>query len=166
MQDNKYWFFGSKLNTALLLILIILMVFAIKIMLRNEQMYLPSFDKTEQKDISVAREILGRKDDLVSFSVLPNSKVGGVLSYQGAIKGAYFFEANIVINILDAKGNLLKQSNTMATTDWMTAEPVSFAGSIDLTGLAKGPAYFEIHNDNASGLPEHDKSILIPIVIE
>jgi hypothetical protein len=48
----------------------------------------------------------------------------------------------------------------------MTVDPVSFMGSINLTGLDSGPAYFEIHNDNASGLPENDKSILIPVVIQ
>ena len=64
------------------------------------------------------REILGNKDDLVSFSILPNSKVHGVLSYRGTIKGGYFFEGNILINVLDANKNVLKQSNAMATTDW------------------------------------------------
>ncbi len=40
-MDKKYWFFGSKLNTVLLFLLIILMVIAIKIMLKNETVYLP-----------------------------------------------------------------------------------------------------------------------------
>ena len=48
----------------------------------------------------------------------------------------------------------------------ITAEPVSFEGKIDFTGLTKGPAFLEIHNDNPSDLRENDKSILIPIVIE
>jgi hypothetical protein len=38
-EKRKYWFFGSKLNTALLLILIILMVIAIKIMLKTPEVY-------------------------------------------------------------------------------------------------------------------------------
>jgi Immunoglobulin-like domain of bacterial spore germination len=108
----------------------------------------------------------GNKDDLISFSVWPNAKVTGILSYRGSIKGGYFFEANILINILDKDKKVLKSSNAVAKTDWMTAEPVEFEGNIDFTGLPKGEAYFEIHNDNASALPENDKSILIPIVIE
>ena len=174
MKNNKYWFFGSKLNSVLLLILIILMVFAIRIMLQNKETYLGVFQKqvpksnTEQTQIPIENKggILGNKDDLVSFSILPNSKVHGVVSYKGVIKGGYFFEANIVINILDVNKKVLKNSNAMATTDWMTAGPISFEGNIDFTGLPKGNAYLEIHNDNASGLPEHDKSILIPIIIE
>jgi hypothetical protein len=40
-EQRKYWFFGSKLNTVLLLVLIILMVVAIRIMLQNKETYLP-----------------------------------------------------------------------------------------------------------------------------
>jgi hypothetical protein len=41
MDKRKYWFFGSKLNTALLLILIILMIIALKFMFANKQTYFP-----------------------------------------------------------------------------------------------------------------------------
>ncbi len=109
--------------------------------------------------------IEGNKQDLISFSILPNSEVKGLMSYRGVVQGAYFFEANILINILDSNKNVLKKSNAIATTDWMTAGPVSFEGNIDFSNLPKGPAYIEIHNDNASGLPKNDKSILIPIII-
>ncbi len=121
---------------------------------------------TQNTAPNAQNSVLGNKDELISFSILPNTKVHGILSYRGAIKGGYFFEGNILINILDANKNLLKASNGIATTDWMTAGPVDFEGNIDFTLFPKGPAYFEIHNDNASGLPENDKSILIPIVIE
>jgi hypothetical protein len=47
-EQRKYWFFGSKLNTALLLILIILMVIAIRIMLQNKEIYLPVINQTQE----------------------------------------------------------------------------------------------------------------------
>ncbi|MES2315812.1 MAG: Gmad2 immunoglobulin-like domain-containing protein [Patescibacteria group bacterium] len=168
----KDWnsFFGTKLNSVLLLILIILMIFAIKIMLYNKATYLPFLDsKTEQgKPVEEMdrSKIQGNKDDLVSFSIWPDAKVHGIVSYRGVIKGGYFFEANIGINVLDLNKKVLKNDHGTATGEWMTGAPESFEGNIDFSGLPKGPAYFEIHNDNASGLPEHDKSILIPIVIE
>jgi hypothetical protein len=40
-KKRKYWFFGSKLNTALLLILTILMVIALRWMSKNKQLYIP-----------------------------------------------------------------------------------------------------------------------------
>ncbi len=170
-MQNKFWFFGSKLNTALLLILIVLMIFALRIMVENKETYLPEFtqNKTEQNkpvEQMPKEGILGNKDDLISFSIWPGAKVHGILSYRGTIKGGYFFEANIVINILDANKKVLKQSNAMAKTDWETSGPVDFEGNIDFSDLPKGPAYFEIHNDNPSDIRANDKSILIPIVIE
>jgi hypothetical protein len=174
MQDNKYWFFGSKLNSILLLFLIILVGFAIYIMLQNKETYLNVFqkqvpvgsiDKT-QEPMQYKDGILGNKDDLISFSISPYNKVHGILSYRGVIKGGYFFEGNILINILNMNKKVLKAGNAVAKTEWMTSEPVNFEGNVDFTGLPKGFAYFEIHNDNASGLPEYDKSILIPITIE
>jgi hypothetical protein len=171
MQSN---FFGSKLNTILLLILIILVGGTIYIMLQNKEVYLNVFkkealvttiDKT-QMPLPTKEGMLGNKDDLVSFSILPYSKVHGILSYRGVIKGAYFFEANILINVIDANKKLILQSNAMAKTDWMTAGPVDFEGNIDFTKLPKGPAFIQIHNDNASGDPKYDKFVLIPITIE
>lgn len=110
--------------------------------------------------------IEGNVNDLVSLSIDPNSTVSGLVSFEGSVQGAYFFEGNIQINIVSVDKSVLKAGYATATSDWMTAEPVEFKGEIDITGLPTGPAYFEIHNDNASGLPENDKSILIPIVIE
>ncbi len=112
-------------------------------------------------------EILGKKEDLLSFTILPGTKVpNGILSYRGSIKGGWFFEGNILINILDQNKVPLLQSNAVAKTDWMTSEAVDFEGNIDFTNLPAGPAYFEIHNDNASGEPQFDKFIQIPIVIQ
>ena len=56
------------------------------------------------------REMLGNTADLINFSILPNTKVSGIKSYRGSIKGGYFFEANILINILDANKNVLKKA--------------------------------------------------------
>lgn len=112
-------------------------------------------------------KIQGNKEDLISFSILPDTKVKGILSYRGSIKGGYFFEGNILINILDLDKRVLKASNAVAKSDWMTTEPVSFEGNIDFTDLPKGSAYFEIKQDDPSdgesGKPI--KSILIPIII-
>ncbi|MFA6586273.1 MAG: Gmad2 immunoglobulin-like domain-containing protein [Candidatus Paceibacterota bacterium] len=167
-------FFGSKLNTVLLLILIVLVGVAIYIMFQNTEVYLSVFQKEAlnekidltQPPIVFKDGMLGNKDDLISFSIVPYTKVHGILSYRGVIKGGYFFEGNILINILDSNKNILMKSNAVAKTDWMTSGPVSFEGNIDFTSLKKGAGYFEIHNDNASGLPENDKFVSIPIVIE
>ncbi len=58
MQNNKFWFFGSKLNTALLLVLIIVMSFAIKIMLHDREIYFPQIvtQNTENNVPTITKE--------------------------------------------------------------------------------------------------------------
>jgi hypothetical protein len=157
----------SKIITILIVLIVILLALVL-FLIGNKKIALAPVNvvDTTLPPIGNKDQILGQKDDLVSFSIAPGTKVHGILSYRGVIKGGYFFEANILINILDLNKNVLKASNAVAKGDWMTSGPVDFEGNIDFTGLPKGPAYFEIHNDNASGLSENDKSILIPIVIE
>lgn len=161
-------FFGSKLNTVLLVVLIILMVIAIKMMLKNKELYLHPFSQNKEQviDNNTNTQISPNQADLVSFSITPNQTLSGLVNFNGSVKNAYFFEGNIVIRILDTNNNVLKTGYGTATTDWMTINPVNFQGNIDLTGLPIGPAYFQIHNDNASALPQNDKFILIPIVIQ
>jgi hypothetical protein len=131
------------------------------------------FTQKEQKKIinsekqnEVKDKILGNKEDLLSFSILPQEVISGEIKISGIIKGAYFFEGNILINILDENKNLLKAGYANAITDWMTIGPVSFEGVIDLGGIPAGKGFVQIHNDNASGLPEKNKSILIPVMIK
>jgi hypothetical protein len=161
-------FFGSKLNTVLLLILIVLMIIAIKIMWLNKEVYLhPLSQKEQQVKINTdTPQISGNEGNLVSFSIAPGQKVSGVTKFTGSIDGGYFFEANILINVLDNNKKILKNGHATATTEWTKAGPVGFAGSMDFTSLPKGPAFIQIHNDNPSGLAEYDYFILVPIIIE
>ena len=104
--------------------------------------------------------------DLLAFSIVPGARVHGILSYRGVLKGGYFFEGNVKVFILDANKNVLKSSNAISKTDWMTAGPVQFEGNIDFTGLTPTAGYFRIANDNPSGDAENDKVIDTPIIIE
>ncbi len=167
MQNTKIKF----LTAALLFVIVVLLGYIIfsknKIEVMDSNINTVNDEILQDNDVvNTITNILGNKDDLVSLSVKAGQEVGGKLKIKGSVKGAYFFEANILINILDTNKNILKNGHATATSEWMTADPVVFEGDIDFTNIANGPAYIEIHNDNASGLPEHDKSILIPIIIK
>lgn len=155
---------NAKINTIILFIILILLVIVIIFFAKKANA--PIINNNEDNTSAVDTKILGNAKDLVFLSVSPGEKVSGILDIKGSVKGGYFFEANILVNILDSNKNILKSGNGNATANWMTIEPVSFKAKLDFTSLPKGPAYIEIHNDNASGLPENDKSILIPIIIE
>lgn len=111
-------------------------------------------------------EILGDKEDLVYLSVQPGDAVSGILNLSGAIKGGYFFEGNILINLLDENQNILKKGYGTATTDWMTLEPVSFTASIDSSDI-NGDGYILILEDDPSdGEGGPVKKILVPVVFQ
>ena len=99
---------------------------------------------------------------------MPNSEVKGVISYRGEIKGGYFFEGNILIAVTDINKKVIKQSNAMSTTDWMTDGPVKFEGNMDFSNLPKGKAYLKIQQDDPSGGESGKaiKEIFIPIIIK
>ncbi|MCX6757720.1 MAG: hypothetical protein NTZ44_02460 [Candidatus Nomurabacteria bacterium] len=166
MQNN------SKINIILLVFILALSLFVLFMENKNSNMLMSILDKqTEsyvkpQKATVTENPLQTASSDLVSFSISPNTKVHGILSYRGVLQGGYFFEGNVLVNILDINKKVLKSSNAVAKSEWMTSGPVNFEGNIDFTGLPKGSAYFEIHNDNPSGEASKDKSILIPIIIE
>jgi hypothetical protein len=155
-------FFGSKLNTVLLSILIILMAIAIYLMLQNRELYLHPLNQPAKVDY----QIFGNKADLVSFSILPGQEVSGKVKFTGELNGGYFFEGgSIAVNVVTVNQQLLERGTATPTSDW-TKPPVSFNGTLDFTTLPKGLADIRIMNDNESGLAKNDKNILIPINIE
>ncbi|MCX6752741.1 MAG: hypothetical protein NTW62_00095 [Candidatus Nomurabacteria bacterium] len=162
----------SQINIVLLVLILVLSVYVLFMENKNSNMLMSILDKQTESYIKPQKVAVTENpvqtvgSDLVSLSILPNTKVHGILSYRGVLQGGYFFEGNVLVNILDINKKVLKSSNAVAKSDWMTSGPVNFEGNIDFTGLAKGAAYFEIHNDNPSGDPKNDKSVLIPITIE
>jgi hypothetical protein len=166
MDKQKYWFFGSKLNTALLLILIILMVIALRWMYQEREKYLPNAQI--QSSTNLEPQIEGNKEDLVSFSIKPGQEVSGKVHMTGTLSGGYFFEANVPIAIVDADKKLIFQWHGQGTTDWMTSGPVSFYTDFDFTKMPKGKAYIKITQDDPSGGESGRpiRSIFIPIVIK
>lgn len=162
----------NKTNTILLIILIILVAVGVWFLAKGRSEPRYSIDQqlngsNTNPPVTLNPGVIGpNAKDLVSFSVKAGDTVSGKVKATGVVSGGYFFEANIVVNILDANKKLLKAGNGMADGDWMTAKPTSFSTNLDFTGLPSGPAYIEIKNDNASGDPAYDKQILIPIVIQ
>jgi len=156
----------NKTNTTLLVLIVILLAVGVWFLAngRNTQKIV---DPNNTPPAVLEPSVIGPDaKDLVSFSVKAGETVFGKVKATGVVKGGYFFEANIVVNILDANKKLLNAGNGMSTADWMNAGPIPFLTNLDFTGLPAGPGYIEIKNDNASGDPSYDKQILIPIVIQ
>lgn len=123
-------------------------------------------NKAVAPDLSqIQPAIMGNAGDLVSFSVPAGGNVSGPMVLTGSVQNAYFFEANILVKVVDVSNNVLLNTYGTATTDWMTTAPVSFTSNVDFTGLPLGPAYIVLENDNPSGDPNLVKQIMIPVII-
>lgn len=120
----------------------------------------------------LSTEVEGNTNDLVSFSIQPGQEVSGKMKVTGIIKGGYFFEGNLPISIIDSSKQLTGYGpgHAVATTDWMTAGPVSFATDFDFTGMPKGSYYIKLTQDDPRDESEKAgykvKEILIPITVK
>ena len=98
-------------------------------------------------------------------SPLPNSEITSPLVVSGRLRGGWFFEANAGLAVLDANKTPITTNYVTATTDWMTADWVSFTGTTTYPASYKGQkGYIQISNDNPSGMPENSKTFLIPVL--
>ena len=159
----------SKIVTIIILI-IVLLVGGFFLYLGNHKIPINQININSSAPVCFNKpngEILGNKQDIVSFPITAGCEFGGASSFTGIIKGGYFFEGNIIVNILDINKKLLRVGHGNAKTDWMTAGPVTFDVTVDSIGLPDGFAYIQILKDDpsagASGLV---KEILIPIKIQ
>ena len=105
-------------------------------------------------------------DDILVAQPLPGATIAHAFTLAGEARGSWYFEASFPIEVLDKDGNQIFESFVQAQGDWMTSEFVPFSMQIIIPGSYTGPALLVLHRDNASGLPEHDKSVSIPISIE
>lgn len=97
------------------------------------------------------------QQEVTLFSPVVGSTVTSPLTISGEAPGTWFFEANIIAELTDTEGNQIAITGMSADGEWMTTEMVPFSGSLSfITDAEEG--YLVIRNDNASGLPEHEKT--------
>lgn len=152
----------KPINTIILLVILVAFVIA-GIYIGMNKKSEPKLPDTNPGPDALLSKIEGNTEDLVSFSVLPETKITEPLVANGGLKNAWFFEANAVGRLLDANKNIIKSFPISATTDWMTIETVFFTVTIDPSGMPAGKGYIRIENDNPSGDPSKSKHIDVPV---
>ncbi len=103
-------------------------------------------------------------DLIVVDSITPNTLIENPLRLSGKARGMWFFEASFPIELRDSDGNLLGQAIAQAQSDWMTTEFVSFNGILSWATSTTKSGVLLLKKDNPSGLPEHDRTLIIPVV--
>lgn len=114
--------------------------------------------------VTFTEEIVDDKSDLIRLtSPVRNAVVTSPLTVVGEARGNWFFEASFPVVIKDANGKVLGQTPAQAEGEWMTTEFVPFRGTLTFTRPTTTTGTLELQKDNASGLPENDDSLIIPI---
>lgn len=119
----------------------------------------PEFEGTSYNDLIRVSD-LREGDVIISPLVL-----------EGEARGNWFFEASFPISIVNWDGLIIAEHYASAEGDWMTTEYVPYTSTVEFENPYKegDPEFMKrgaiiLHKDNASGLPEHDDALEIPIM--
>jgi hypothetical protein len=92
-----------------------------------------------------------------------DDEIGNPVTIIGEARGNWYFEATFPIKIYDANNNLLGQSYATAQGEWMTTDFVPFTATIPYTASTTATGKIVLEKSNASGLPEKDDPITVPV---
>lgn len=127
----------------------------------------PTGNDTDTEIPADIREHIESKADLIRVDVPePYATVTSPLTVTGVARGNWYFEATFPIDVVDWNGLIIGQGFAEATDDWMTTEFVPFEGTVTFEIPEDTPFHrgtLIIRKSNASGLPEHDDALEIPI---
>lgn len=101
------------------------------------------------------------------YSPHPGQSVKSPLVIKGEARGQWFFEATFPFELTDGNGQIITRSFATAKGEWMTKEFVPFEATLIFTidkNIYGKKGTLILRKSNASGLPEHDDALEIPVV--
>ena len=105
-------------------------------------------------------------DLIVVDTPLPNTAIKSPLQIKGKARGTWYFEASFPVELIDANGKQLVIMPIQADGEWMTEDFVPFSAILTWGTSTTPTGTLIFHRDNPSGLPEHDKEIRIPVLLQ
>lgn len=130
---------------------------------RNEE----SADEVSTEDTSQMQSEKGEEKEMIQVEYPKAGQiVSSPLKLRGKARGYWYFEGDFPVELRDMDGNTLVSTYASAKSEWMTEEFVPFESKLafDAGNVHKG--ILILHRANPSGLPEHDRSITIPLKFE
>ncbi|MEK7147696.1 MAG: Gmad2 immunoglobulin-like domain-containing protein, partial [Patescibacteria group bacterium] len=85
------------------------------------------------------------------------------LTVKGKARGFWFFEADFPVRLLDSKGKEITIGIARADGEWMTDGFVPFSVTLSFQAPETQTGIIALEKANASGLPEHDDELRVPI---
>ncbi|MBT4385057.1 hypothetical protein HOD30_04910 [Candidatus Peregrinibacteria bacterium] len=105
-------------------------------------------------------------DNEVNVSVpASGAEVSSPFLVSGTAPGFWYIEAQIILELRDADGKMLDYKSVMTYDDWMIEEAVSFDGELSFEVSETTNATIVVRRENVSGLPEHEMSFEMPVVL-
>lgn len=95
-----------------------------------------------------------------------NSTISSPLTISGSVPGSWSFEASFPVVLLDANRKVIAQEPATLNGNWMTEELVPFTATLNFPDVTTPTGFLVLQKDNASGMPENDDSVEIPIKFE
>lgn len=112
-------------------------------------------------------EDIGNESDLSneirSENPRPNQTISSPLQIKGEARGSWFFEASFPAHLVDANGKELAVMPITAQGEWMTSNFVPYLGTMTFSTPQTPTGTLILKRDNASGLPENDRELRIPV---
>ncbi len=126
----------------------------------------PSVTENENTDTENTGTSIGTWSERVVIDApKANARVFKNFTVTGKAPGPWYFEASFPIEVRSSTGTVVATGHATALSEWMTTDDVAFKAEITVSSYV-GPATLVLMRDNASGLPENDGSVSIPITIE
>lgn len=93
--------------------------------------------------------------------------ISSPLTIEGEARGYWFFEATFPVILTNWDGLIIAEGYAEAQDEWMTEEFVPFTAELTFEKPEYGERGFLIlQKANASGLPEHDDALEVPIYFD
>lgn len=93
----------------------------------------------------------------------PNTVVSSPVEVSGEARGAWFFEADFPVRLLDAGGRELAAVPATAQGEWMTEAFVPFEATVAFEQPATPTGVLVLDRSNASGLAEQAALVALPV---
>lgn len=104
-------------------------------------------------------------EDIIIRVIAPKSGqvITSPLLIEGEARGNWYFEASFPVKLIDANENVLDIIPAQAQGEWMTNDFVPFKAQLLFGTPATETGTLIFQKDNASGLPEYDDELRIPV---
>jgi len=125
----------------------------------------PTSHSVEKTPIDVFAEIEAKKDLIVVEDLEPYDMIESPLSITGQARGYWYFEGSFSVHFINSEGEEVSVAIATADDEWMTEEFVPFTATLEFETPEIGArGVLQFRKANASGLPEHDDVLEIPVM--